>query len=210
MRLKIKVCGMKHEENIRAVAALMPAYLGFIFYPSSPRYVGSNFSVPAGLPQQAGRVGVFVNENPQIILNLARLHQLTHLQLHGDEPVSHCYFLRRHGFKIIKAFGIHPEFDFSTLRSYTHVVDFFLFDTHTRHYGGSGKVFNWELLKHYNHNIPFFLSGGLSVEVLRTIALPRHPCLYALDVNSGVEERPGVKNVAAIRELLQTISSINL
>ncbi|MCX7638332.1 MAG: phosphoribosylanthranilate isomerase [Cyclobacteriaceae bacterium] len=209
MSLKVKVCGMKYADNIEAVGALMPDYMGFIFFPSSPRFVGMDFHIPAGLPRQAGRVGVFVNEQTEAIIQLARQHQLTHIQLHGTESVAECKMLRNLGYSVIKAFAIHPDFDFNNLRSYSEAVDFFLFDSPSQNHGGSGKVFSWALLSNYKLQTPFFLSGGLTSEIVRTHALPQHPQFFALDVNSGVEDSPGIKNVNKVMDFLQTVKSIS-
>lgn len=189
------------------VAMLNPDYMGFIFYAQSPRYVGADFQLPGGRPWPAARVGVFVNEPPQNMLHIARQHQLTHIQLHGDESPVNCSDLRSQGYQIIKAFGIHSGFDFESLKAYAHAVDFFLFDTRTENYGGSGKTFDWALLDNYQLTVPFFLSGGISAEILRTKKIPAHPMLRALDVNSGVEDRPGWKSIEKIKELIHMIKT---
>jgi|DewCreStandDraft_4_1066084.scaffolds.fasta_scaffold133295_2 phosphoribosylanthranilate isomerase len=205
MRLRIKICGLKYAENIQAVAALQPDYMGFIFYPRSLRYVGREFQLPGGRPWPAARVGVFVNENHRNIIYLARQHRLTHLQLHGNETPEFCAKLYQAGFTIIKAFGLHGGFDFRLLQAYKGAVHYFLFDTLSEGYGGTGKTFNWTLLNGYQLDVPFFLSGGLSAEVLKQNTLPAHPQLHALDINSGVEDRPGWKNTLKIQELLHII-----
>lgn len=208
MPLKIKICGLKYPENIIEVKKLMPDYMGFIFYRSSPRFVGEGFNIPGGRPGPAARVGIFVNEEPKNILHIARQHQLTHIQLHGNEPPVSCSDLRNQGYRIIKAFGVHPDFEFKSLQAYADAVDFFLFDTRSEKYGGSGKIFDWTLMDNYQLSVPFFLSGGISAEILKAKKIPAHPMLHALDVNSGVEDRPGWKNVVKIKELIQMVNTV--
>ncbi len=207
MSLKIKICGLKYPENIRAVAGAHPDFLGFIFYPQSPRYVGPDFAMPHDLPAQTARVGVFVNQDTEEIEHLANRYRLTYIQLHGHERPEVCLHLRKRGHMVIKAFGLHDEFDFGQLERYIPVTDYFLFDTQSAQFGGSGKVFNWSLLNQYTCDKPFFLSGGLSPQVLARQPLPRHPRLFALDVNSGVEDKPGLKITEAVREVMHIIQN---
>lgn len=207
MKLKIKICGMKYPDNINEVLALEPDFMGFIFYPKSRRFVGEDFMMPSVWASQTKRVGVFVNQSLAYVLDKASHHQLTYIQLHGSESPEHCLYLRNKGYCIIKAFGIHPLFNFEEIIPYLPVVDYFLFDTHTPEFGGSGKSFNWATLDQYTFEKPFFLSGGLSAALLRKQKLPVHPQLYALDINSSVEDRPGVKNPAAVQELMNLIAN---
>ncbi len=204
---KIKICGLKYPYNIREVAVFEPDFMGFIFYPQSPRYVGPNFVLPAGLPERIARVGVFVNQQAETVLQLASAHRLTHIQLHGNESPDFCNSLYNQGYSIIKAFGVNASFNFEWLQPYLSVTDYFLFDTRSKQYGGSGRAFNWTVLKKYTWNKPFFLSGGLSPALLKTNGLPRHPCLFALDVNSGVEDKPGLKNMNQIQNFIRIIKT---
>jgi phosphoribosylanthranilate isomerase len=200
----IKICGMLEAENIKQVAGLSPDYLGFIFYEQSPRYVGEKFIVP-DIAEEIKKVGVFVNEKLETIQLLIKKHQLDFVQLHGDETPTLCAALRHSGARVIKAFSIHSDFDWSSLNDYEECVDYFLFDTKGKHYGGNAVAFDWSLLTNYHQRIPFFLSGGLNPENIQAIkALPKMN-LYALDINSGVETSPGLKDVSKVKSILNSI-----
>ncbi|MCU0397480.1 MAG: phosphoribosylanthranilate isomerase [Cyclobacteriaceae bacterium] len=200
--LKVKVCGMRNPDNIREIAALAPDYMGFIFYEGSPRYVGKSFFIPEELPATVKRVGVFVNESTQTILSLASLNRLQAVQLHGNEPVDQCDAIRSAGLEVIKAFAVDDHFTFSDLKPYESSVDYFLFDTRGKFYGGNGLPFNWSILQRYDQQVPFFLSGGLSTKNLEEVFRLTTMNLYALDINSGVEVSPGMKDVHQVDQLI--------
>lgn len=196
---------MRDADNIRLVASLKPDYLGFIFYPESPRFVGNDFRLPEDLPPSIRRVGVFVNETTDRILETAKRVGLDSIQLHGDESVEQCYSLRREGLTIIKVFSVSYGFDFNHTKPYIPAVDYFLFDTKGKYYGGNADTFDWEILKRYDQEIPFFLSGGLSPQNVGDVSTMEGMNLHALDVNSGVEESPGVKSIEKIETLLNRL-----
>lgn len=207
MALKIKVCGMKYEENINAVAALQPNYLGFIFYPKSQRFVGLDFENNhlQNISRNITKVAVFVNAQLHEVIEFSRMYGISTVQLHGDETPAFCKALKDENFTVIKAFGLNEDFHFEELNAYENVVDYFLFDTKTDDYGGSGKVFGWEILSDYKLNKPFFLSGGLSNQNLKEAVKLKHPQLFAFDLNSKFEEQPGIKNKTMLEEAFQTI-----
>lgn len=207
MNLKVKICGMRDLANIAEVTALQPDYIGFIFYDKSPRYVGEDFEMPT-IPTSIGRVGVFVNEQTEKILNKLEQHRLDFVQLHGDESVGQCQELKSNGIKIIKAFSIDKDFDFNSIELYGDYVSYFLFDTKGRYFGGNATTFDWSLLEKYNQLIPFFLSGGISPENVKAIKKISNLNVYALDANSGVEISPGVKDGIKIKELKRVVSSL--
>jgi phosphoribosylanthranilate isomerase len=205
-QVRLKICGLR--DNIEAVAALKPDYVGFIFYPKSPRYVGENFVVPR-LPKGIKRVGVFVNEPLDEMVKITLKYSLDYAQLHGIESPEVCQGLKKKGIGVIKAFQMEEAFDFSQLEQYVNTVDYFLFDTKTKSYGGSGKTFNWEILKKYRMAKSYFLSGGIgmdNIEALNKIDLSK---VHALDVNSRFELRPGLKDIRALRLLVNKTSIIN-
>lgn len=200
-KIYLKVCGMRDPENILQVAELKPDYMGFIFYPKSKRFVGSEFKVPDQLSKSIKRVGVFVNESTDTIIDLANRHGLDFIQLHGEESVNQCAELRHSGLGIIKAFSIDEQSDFLKVVRYKEVADYFLFDTKSEGYGGTGKAFDWNLLHHYDQDVPFFLSGGVSSANIHTAKNLAKMNLHAFDVNSGVELSPGLKAVDKLEEL---------
>ena len=107
--------------------------------------------------------------------------------------------------KIIKAFQINDEFDFSKLTDYQSITNYFLFDTQTEKYGGSGRKFNWQVLEKYTFNHPFFLSGGISLRDVQEIKAFSHKSLFAIDVNSRFEDEKGLKKIKELREFDELI-----
>ena len=200
--LKLKVCGMKFAANIAAVAGLQPDYLGFIFYDKSPRYISDvSAELIKYIPSEIKTVGVFVDEDLEIVKKKINLYQLKAVQLHGSEAPEYCAELKTNfnNLEVIKAFGLDEDFDFSTLDAYKKVVDFFLFDTKTKAHGGSGKTFDWKILESYTLDKPYFLSGGIDLEHAEAISRIKDERLYALDINSRFETEPGVKDVERIK-----------
>ena len=197
---------MRDHENIMKVAASSPDFMGFIFYSKSPRYVGESFSLPSDFPSSIAKVGVFVNESKEKILAIANRLKLDLLQLHGSETVQQCGELRSHNYQIIKAFSVDNSFDFGSAKFYLGAVDFFLFDTKGQYHGGNAKAFNWSLLKSYDLELPYFLSGGLTPENVKMAIELHDPRLFALDINSGVEISPAVKDIDKIRTVKNIIN----
>lgn len=202
--LRLKICGMKYPDNLQAVAALQPDYLGFIFYPKSKRYMADTLSpeMVQALPAGIQKVGVFVNADTEYILEQAKVYGLQQLQLHGDESPEQCAALQGRGYVIVKAFGVDEHFDFELLKAYAPVVDYYLFDTKGPAYGGHGITFDWSVLQHYDKHKPFFLSGGIGLEEIEGLRELKDFPMYALDVNSCFEEEPGLKITGKL-QLLQ-------
>jgi phosphoribosylanthranilate isomerase len=206
-KIKLKVCGMRDPENILQVAELHPDYMGFIFYSKSKRHVGDNFKIPPQLDKIIKRVGVFVNESTEKIVELALVHNLDFIQLHGNEQMSQCVELKQKKLGVIKVFSMEEGFDFLNVAPYKKVVDYFLFDTKSDRYGGTGKTFDWNLLGRYDQEIPFFLSGGLSAVNIQRAKNLVYRNLHALDVNSGVEILPGLKSIDKLKVLNAILTS---
>ncbi len=162
MRIKMKVCGMRENSNILEVSLLCPDYMGFIFYPGTPRYVGENFKIPDGFPSFTKKVGVFVNEDTERIRARVERYQLDLVQLHGNESVGQCQELKTRGIGVIKVFSVDDDMDFKVIKDYRDAVDFFLFDTKGKYYGGNAVSFNWDVLTRYDQSVPFFISGGIT------------------------------------------------
>lgn len=199
----IKVCGMKEPGNIAAVAALPIDLMGLIFYPPSPRYVDTDL-VEAQLPskeQVAGRVGVFVNTPIAEVVQAVVEFQLDYVQLHGDETPAYCQQATLFA-KVIKAFRVDEGFDFSRTVAYEGLA-YLLFDARGKNYGGNGHKFNWAKLNEYTGTTPFLLSGGIGQEDVETIKSVAHPQFAGIDLNSGFESAPGIKQP----ELLHTFIS---
>ncbi len=206
--IKIKICGMREPDNLRAVAALQPDYLGLIFYKKSPRYISPQDA--ENLPDFFGitRVGVFVNETVETMRGIAKSAKLFALQLHGDESPEVCVELKnvRPEPKLIKVFSIGDDFDGSRLTPYESVCDYFLFDTKTKKHGGSGESFDWNILRSFPIRLPFFLSGGIGFEnVIEAVDSCKGLPLYGIDLNSKVEISPGVKSPQMIKKLIKIL-----
>ena len=189
--MKVKVCGITNKEDALKAIDLGAHAIGFIFYKKSPRYV-SPFKVHKiieALPPFVEPVGVFVNQNEGAVKDIMNFCGLKTIQLHGDETPIYCQRLRK--FKVIKAFRINEGFEWGKILSFKTVASY-LFDTYQDdQYGGSGKSFNWELLKTQEFDKPYILSGGLNAQnILQAVKLKP----YALDVSSGVEDSPGKKS----------------
>ena len=197
--MKLKVCGMREPDNIAALSALQPDYMGFIFWAPSSRYVSEATPV---LDKSIKKTGVFVDASVDYIQSSISTHQLQAIQLHGEETPSYCQLVQGFGVEVIKAFSVKDAFDFSILEAYENSCDFFLFDTKGALPGGNGYNFDWSLLKEYPSQKPFFLSGGIGLENTQEIKelLNTDLPLYAIDVNSKFELAPGLKKIKDITQ----------
>jgi len=198
--MKIKVCGLRDPENIKAVAGLGPDYMGFINYKHSPRFIGD---MPADVLNDVSAVvfktAVLVDEIKENINTLIDNYGFNAIQLHGKESPEFADSFRNK-VTVIKAFGLDNDFDFNQLNAYAGKVDYFLFDTKTAIHGGSGQTFNWNVLNKYKLNVPFFLSGGLSLDNLEEIKKIAHPQFYGVDLNSRFETAPGMKDIEKLKQ----------
>ena len=194
----IKVCGMRSPQQVREVEELAD-YIGFIFYEGSKRFVERTPTV-----HRSKKVGVFVNASIKEVRHAIEQHSLNTVQLHGDETPEFCREIRR-DVEVIKAFGVDPYFSFGKTKPFEDVVDFFLFDTRTSSYGGSGKQFDWSLLSNYRGEIPFLLSGGINPRSLTSIQALRHPKLIGVDLNSGFEQAPADKDIEGLSAFIHQL-----
>lgn len=161
------------------------------------------------IPDRIQKIGVFVNASNEYILHEAQHFGLNGVQLHGDEVPQQCQELQEAGYQIIKVFRLgSEEFEFSQLAAYESHVDYFLFDTQTPNYGGSGHTFNWTQLEEYPLSTPFFLSGGISLNNFEEALSLGHPQLVGLDVNSRFENEPGHKNLTRLQKLVSKIRNL--
>jgi phosphoribosylanthranilate isomerase len=207
--LKIKVCGMRDPENISGVVAALPDYLGFIFYPKSKRFVGYETATELMefVPDSVRKTGVFVDENPEKVLGICQNLHLDVAQLHGHESPEYCKQIKDSGITVFKAFSVDESFDFTTLKAYAGVCDYFLFDTKGQLPGGTGQKFNWQLLENYQGDIPFFLSGGIGAGDVEAVLDFQHPQLFGIDINSGFEISPALKDVEKVKYFISAIRS---
>ena len=203
--IAVKICGITSLKDAEmAVNYSVPA-IGLIFYPDSPRYVD-----PAKveqwidrIPDSVKKVGVFVNEQIDTINNITRQLKLEFIQLHGDESPEFCNGMIR---PVIKVFRVGDDFDAIVLNEYD--VHGFLFDTYKKgNPGGTGTRFNWDLIANLKTETPIILSGGLTPENVLNGIEAVNPA--AVDVNSGVESVPGVKDEEEIKELFSVLEHSN-
>ncbi len=198
---------MCNQSNIEDLVKLNPDYIGFIFYPKSKRFIGAK--IPDGIqpliPVSIRKVGVFVDEPFDTLLEKFRSNKLDIIQLHGSELPGYCERLKKLDISVIKAFSISMEFDFETIKPYDPYCDYYLFDTAGALPGGTGTKFDWERLGQYSGNKPFFLSGGIQPGDIIAIRRLSHNELYAIDVNSGFEIEPGVKDIPKLKSFINDI-----
>lgn len=186
---------------------MQPDFAGVIFAKTSPRYFHGD-----ALPKAAKVtwVAVFVNETIEEILRICQKFHIQTIQLHGNESVSICKELKDLGYTIIKAFGITKAPDWEQILKYEHAVDYFLFDTKGKNAGGNGFAFDWNYLNHYPGNTPFWLSGGLGIDNIDDALQWHHPKCIGLDLNSKLEDSPGVKNIELTQQLIEKIRTYEL
>ncbi|MCF2219621.1 phosphoribosylanthranilate isomerase [Chryseobacterium sp. PS-8] len=202
---KLKVCGLTQSDQIPKLISLQTDFLGFIFYEKSLRYVLKHLSLQQiSAIEHSGKVGVFVNENPEKIVETAEKAKLNFIQLHGDEDENFITELRKKlnsEIRIIKVIRIgnqNSEELQKTINQYAQTNDYILFDTDSKLFGGTGKTFDWNLLNNIEIPLPYFLSGGISEENIENISILKQKP-FALDINSRFETEPGVKNISQIK-----------
>lgn len=207
----LKICGLFQDENINEIANLQPDFMGFIFYEKSKRFVEKNLSVNTlkSIPNSINKTAVFVNESVENINNFVQKYAFDYVQLHGDESVEICKKLKDVNIKIIKAFAIEENFDFTILEEYQNYCEYFLFDTKTPIYGGSGKSFNWEILSNYQFETPFFLSGGIGLENINKALEFYHPKYFGIDCNSALENENYTKNQEKVAQIIEKLKKSN-
>ncbi len=203
-RTKVKICGITSLEDAFFAQGSGADALGFVFYPASPRYIRPEDArkIILRLNKKIIKVGVFVNPEAGQLKRTARLCQLDALQFHGDETPDFCRGFP--SYKIIKAFRVKDKSSLSRLSDYRGAVDYYLFDAFSRvGLGGTGRRFNWKLLKMAKIDKPFFLSGGLTPKnvagAIKTV------CPAWVDVSSGVEKSPGIKDKKKIKNFIDRV-----
>ena len=229
--MKIKVCGMRNAGNIAELQKLDIDFMGFIFWPKSPRYVQqipSRAGLIPDLPRLDGErikksethdkriltVGVFVDDMPQNIVTRVYNYHLDYVQLHGSESAVMIDNLRRTlipdiapNIKIIKALSIKDKSDLEKWHEYDGHVDMFLFETKCKCAGGSGEQFDWSVLEAYDGNIPFLLAGGIGPDDAERIKNFHHPMCLGIDLNSRFETEPGMKDIQKLKLLISQLQN---
>ena len=211
MRTRIKICGLTRIEDVRVCAQLGVDALGFVFYPPSKRFVSATHAADlcASLPAFVSTVALFVNPEPKDVNEVIKKMRPSLLQFHGDEDPSFCSSF---GMPFLKAFRIGaPSLDTAakvaiTCQSFSQAAGW-LFDSYTPAYGGSGQSFDYGLLGGLQDSDfearPLIVSGGLNAQNVQLAIQRLTP--WAVDVSSGVEERPGVKCVQKMQAFVRAV-----
>lgn len=202
--MRIKVCGMTEPEQVAQLAGLGVSFAGFIFYPKSPRYVFKNMTTTQIRKENSiNKVGVFVNSTIEEVLHMVDECRLHMVQLHGDESPKFCEKIADY-VSVVKAFRLSENDSVEwMIRPYMEMCDMFMFDTMGVGYGGTGKKFDWSVLKNETIGKPFFLSGGIEPgdegKLKEFAEEPVAKALFAVDINSGFELSPGIKDMEKVR-----------
>jgi len=204
--VKVKICGITNWIDARRAVAAGADFLGFNFYPPSPRYIAPARArrIVRRLPERITVVGVFVNESEEKMLQIARAVGLDYLQLHGDESPEIISRLRP-AFPVIKALRVQKSFRPAQLAQFKRAAAILLDGFQPRRYGGTGKTFNWSVARRAKGNGKIFLAGGLTPQNVAAAIRAARP--YAVDVCSGVEARPGKKDPVRIIAMMRAVQN---
>ena len=212
--MKLKVCGLTKLDQIQELISLKVDFLGFIFYEKSPRYVLNHLNLKeiSEIPH-AGKVGVFVNENIENVIDFSVKANLNFIQLHGDEDENYIANLKNNlpnQIKMIKVIRIGNQTSEELQKNINQqpsTINYLLFDTDSKAFGGTGKSFDWNILNELEIPIPYFLSGGISLEnVFQLPTLNTQP--FSLDINSKFELEPGIKDLDKIKEFIKLYNTL--
>ncbi|MBZ5856635.1 phosphoribosylanthranilate isomerase [Flavihumibacter profundi] len=209
--MRVKVCGMTQLEQVDRLEKLGATFAGFIFYPRSPRYV-LRYMTTTQLKKEnnINKVGVFVNAGADEVIQMVDECRLHMVQLHGDETPKYCEKIADY-VSVVKAFRLSDNDNIEwMIKPYLDVCDMFLFDTMGVGYGGTGKKFDWNILKNTNIGKPYFLSGGIEPadeKALKEFASSEAgKGLFAIDINSQFESSPGVKDLGKVGKFISSLS----
>ena len=201
--MRVKICGITNYDDAKLCCDLGVDALGFIIYKSSKSHIQIDEAkkIIKKLPAFVSKIGVFVNESSQNINSISNQIKLNGIQLHGEESPK---FIEEINLPVIKTFRINSAFDFSKLEKYNNCN--FLLDTHsTEEYGGTGKVFNWEIIPAEIRN-KIILAGGVSIVNIEHIYKNIQPA--AVDLSSSVEEYPGKKDHKKLKEFFNKLNPL--
>tara|TARA_Y100001970_G_C14193959_1_gene837012 strand:+ start:1162 stop:1803 length:642 start_codon:yes stop_codon:yes gene_type:complete len=209
---KIKICGIKNIHTLDCCIENKINFYGLIFYKKSPRYIAYNESLPLieySKNKNINSVGVFVNEKRNFLCELTKNLKLDYLQLHGQEDNEYIKYIKRYNeIKIIKVISIKSHEDIKKIKNFPD-TDFFLFDykpNPDEMPGGNSKKFDWGILKNLKLEKKWFLSGGINIDNIKDIKDYTIP--YGIDISSGVEDKPGIKNNNKIKLLVEKYESV--
>ena len=203
----VKVCGLREEENISEICTSDVQMIGLNFYPLSSRFISAyDEEAIQAIPNYIKKAGVFVNADATFVKDKIETYGLDYVQLHGDEDFTYCKEISEKC-RVIKVFRIDDEFDWSSVDDYSKIAEYFLFDTKTSAFGGSGKKFNWEILDNYKEATPFLLSGGIGPADAMIINTISHPQFAGIDINSKFEIAPAFKSKQLVDTFLTVLNT---
>jgi phosphoribosylanthranilate isomerase len=207
--MNLKVCGLTSKKQLQQLEGLNIAFAGFIFQKDSPRYAGDKLADEdlTGMDLDIKKVGVFVDEEYEDIMEMVEKFELDMVQLHGNETPALCKELSEDT-EVIKVFKIDDTVESidKLVAPYDDVCDYYLFDTASKEVaGGTGKKFDWKKLKDSKIEKPFFLSGGISPDDAVLVKSFKHPDFFGVDVNSLFEKEPGVKDMALVLKFVKDL-----
>jgi phosphoribosylanthranilate isomerase len=207
MKVKLKICGITSLEDALAAVECGADYLGFNFYPKSPRYIAPAKAgqISQRLPDGVVAVGVFVNQaRPEDVVEALRMSGAQIAQLHGDEDPQYCQAVGAN--RVIKALRVRADFALRSVLDYPAAA--VLLDAYDQKlYGGTGRTTDWEAAREAAKLTKIFLAGGLSPENLAQSIHAVEP--FAVDLNSGVESAPGIKDSAKLRKIAQIMNDLH-
>jgi phosphoribosylanthranilate isomerase len=202
--MKIKICGFTNAQNANQAAMLGIDAIGLVFYDQSLRNVGveTALQIVNALPPFINRVGLFVNADSSFIDEVLCEVPLDTLQFHGDESAAEC---RQYAMPFIKALRVNQETNIIKMAEEYHQASGLLLDAFNKDtYGGTGESFDWSLAK-VDIELPIILAGGLNPNTVADAVSQVNP--YAVDVSSGVESEPGIKDIDKIRKFIQRVNA---
>jgi phosphoribosylanthranilate isomerase len=205
MSTSAKICGLSTPETVAAAVRGGASHVGFVFFPRSPRDIVPDQAGEMGTPEGVGRIGVFVDPDDALLVHAVRGARLTGVQLHGEESPERVAAVKaRLGIEVWKAVPVRARTDLDAARLYRGAADHILYDAKTPKGtlpGGMGLRFDWTLLDGFQHPLPWALSGGL--DAANVAEAVRITGARLVDVSSGVESAPGVKDMDKIAAFLQ-------
>ena len=202
MKVSVKICGITRREDAIEAERLGAFAVGFVFYPASKRFIEPYQAgyISRSLGPSIERVGVFVNEEPEVVLDTVRKANLTIVQLHGSENPLYLDALKE--IRIIKAFRVDRDFNASVLLDYRS--DYYLLDTALEgSHGGTGKTFDWSFVPSQPKNGKIILAGGLHAGNVENALEITHP--WGIDVSTGVEVFPGIKDTEKMQNFFRAV-----
>lgn len=202
--MKIKVCGLTTVDQMLSCDDMHIDFIGINFYKASKRYFNNeeNISLDDIKLSHSKKVGVFVNEALEEVKWLTKKHGLDYVQLHGEEDIDYCVALSEQ-VKIINVIPSNQIQNFN-YHLYKNYCTYFLFDTYTKYYGGSGEKFDWQNIISNEIPLPYFIAGGISI--IDADKIKAIPNLFGVDINSAFETSPGLKDIALIKEFITKLT----